>query len=103
VGKDGETFKRCIKVQERGCTVVSKDILMPKLGYDMTEGKLLRWLKDEGDSVQAGEVIFEIETDKVTLEVEASDSGILQHIMLHEGEVAAVGERIGLLVVPGEK
>src|SRR5260370_38831666 len=54
---------------------------MPKLGYDMTEGKLLRWLKYEGDSVKAGEAIFEIETDKVTLEVEASDSGILQHIL----------------------
>jgi pyruvate dehydrogenase E2 component (dihydrolipoyllysine-residue acetyltransferase) len=82
---------------------VAKDILMPKLGYDMTEGKLLRWLKDEGDSVEAGEVIFEIETDKVTLGVEASDSGILQHILVHEGEVAEVGERLGVLAVPGEQ
>src|SRR5260370_16656954 len=76
---------------------------MPKLGYDMTEGKLLHWLKHEGDSVRAGEAIFEIETDKVNLEVEASDSGILQHILVHEGEVAAVGERLGVLVVPGEQ
>ena len=82
---------------------MAKDILMPKLGYDMTEGKLLHWLKHEGDSVKAGEAIFEIETDKVTLEVEASDSGILQHILVHEGEVAAVGERLGVLVVPGEQ
>ncbi len=81
---------------------MAKDILMPRLGYDMTEGKLIRWLKDEGASVKAGEAIFEVEADKVTLEIEAFDAGILQHI-LREGETAAVGERIGVLIVPGEQ
>ncbi len=81
---------------------MAKDILMPKAGYDMTEGKLLRWLKQEGDPVTAGEIIVEIETDKVTLEIEAFDSGILQRILVHEGEVAAVGERIGVIAAPAE-
>ncbi len=76
---------------------MAKDILMPKLGYDMTEGKLLHWLKHEGDSVKAGEAIFEIETDKVNLEVEASDSGILQHILVHEGEVARARRAMTLM------
>src|SRR5581483_6978381 len=75
---------------------------MPKMGYDMTEGKLLRWIKHEGDTVAKGEAVAEIETDKVNIEVEAFDSGVLQRIMVQEGQTVPVGERIGILAAPGE-
>ncbi|MBI1272795.1 MAG: pyruvate dehydrogenase complex E1 component subunit beta [Alphaproteobacteria bacterium] len=61
------------------------DILMPALSPTMTEGKLARWLKREGDEVKAGQVIAEIETDKATMEVEAVDEGVLEKILIAEG------------------
>ena len=60
-------------------------ILMPALSPTMTEGKLARWLKKEGEEVKAGDVIAEIETDKATMEVEAVDEGTLSKIMVPEG------------------
>ena len=56
---------------------MAKEMIMPQMGYDMTEGTLLRWLKNVGDPVERGEPIAEIETDKVTIEIEAFDSGVL--------------------------
>jgi pyruvate dehydrogenase E1 component beta subunit len=64
---------------------MSTDILMPALSPTMTEGKLSRWLKKEGDSVAPGDVIAEIETDKAMMEVEAVDEGILDKILVPEG------------------
>lgn len=81
---------------------MARDILMPKMGYDMTEGKLLRWLKREGDVVSRGEPLAEIETDKVTIEVEAADSGVLRRIVASEGERLPVGARIGVLTAQDE-
>src|SRR5947199_1905459 len=75
---------------------------MPKMGYDMTEGKLLRWIKHEGDTINKGEAIAEIETDKVNIEVEAFDSGVLQRVLVQEGDTVPVGERIAILAAPGE-
>src|ERR687886_323232 len=60
-------------------------ILMPALSPTMTEGKLSRWLKQEGEEVRAGDVIAEIETDKATMEVEAVDEGKLTRILVPEG------------------
>jgi pyruvate dehydrogenase E1 component beta subunit len=60
-------------------------ILMPALSPTMTEGKLARWLKSEGEAVKAGDVIAEIETDKATMEVEAVDEGTLTKILVPEG------------------
>lgn len=60
-------------------------ILMPALSPTMTEGKLARWLKKEGDAIKAGDVIAEIETDKATMEVEAVDEGVLGKILVAEG------------------
>ena len=60
-------------------------ILMPALSPTMTEGKLSRWLKKEGDEIKAGDVIAEIETDKATMEVEAVDEGVLGKILVAEG------------------
>ncbi len=60
-------------------------ILMPALSPTMTEGKLAKWLKQEGDAVKSGDVIAEIETDKATMEVEAVDEGTLTKILVPEG------------------
>src|SRR5271168_5203696 len=64
---------------------MSTDILMPALSPTMTEGKLARWLKKEGDTVSPGDVIAEIETDKAMMEVEAIDEGIIDKILVSEG------------------
>ena len=73
-------------------------ILMPALSPTMTEGKLARWLKQEGDTVKSGDVLAEIETDKATMEVEAVDEGILTRILVPEGtEGVAVNSPIAEL------
>lgn len=79
------------------------NILMPALSPTMTEGNLAKWLKAEGDSVEAGDVIAEIETDKATMEVEAVDEGILGKILISAGtEGVAVNTPIAVLVEEGE-
>jgi pyruvate dehydrogenase E1 component beta subunit len=82
---------------------MSNDILMPALSPTMTEGKLARWLKNEGDSVAAGDIIAEIETDKATMEVEAVDEGVLEKILVAAGtEGVAVNTPIARLNGQGE-
>src|SRR3954471_3833041 len=73
-------------------------ILMPALSPTMTEGKLAKWLKKEGDKIASGDVLAEIETDKATMEVEAVDEGVLQKILVQEGtENVAVNTPIAVL------
>ncbi|GBQ89551.1 pyruvate dehydrogenase E1 component subunit beta [Acetobacter nitrogenifigens DSM 23921 = NBRC 105050] len=82
---------------------MATDILMPALSPTMTEGKIARWLKKEGDAVSSGDVIAEIETDKATMEVEAVDEGVLGRILVPEGtEGVAVNAPIAVLVADGE-
>jgi pyruvate dehydrogenase E1 component beta subunit len=79
------------------------DILMPALSPTMEEGKLLKWLKKEGDPVKAGDIVAEIETDKATMEVEAVDEGKLDRILVPEGtENVKVNTPIAVLAVEGE-
>ena len=79
------------------------DILMPALSPTMEEGKLAKWLKAEGDTVSAGDVIAEIETDKATMEVEAVDEGTLGKILVAEGtDNVKVNEKIAILLGEGE-
>ena len=73
------------------------EIVMPKLSDTMEEGTILRWYKREGQHVEAGEVLAEVETDKADMEVEASASGTLAEIRVQEGASAAVGAVIALL------
>lgn len=82
---------------------MATDILMPKMGYDMETGKILRWLKAEGDTVTKGEPIAEIETDKIAIEIEAFASGILGKIGVPAGAEAPVGSPIGVILAVGEK
>ena len=82
---------------------MATNILMPALSPTMTEGTLVRWLKKEGDTVKAGDVIAEIETDKATMEVEAVDEGVLGRLLVAEGtEGVKVNQPIAILVEPGE-
>lgn len=73
---------------------MAENIFMPKLGMTMKEGKIIQWMKSEGDEVEKGISVVSIETDKVTYEVDAPASGFL-HILVPEGEVCPVGETIG--------
>ena len=78
-------------------------IEMPKLSDTMTEGTLLKWLKKEGDKVESGDVVAEVETDKATMEMEAFDDGILHKLLVEPGAKVAIGGRIALLLQKGEK
>ena len=72
-------------------------VIMPKMGDAMEEGTLLRWLKQVGEEVQAGDPIAEIETDKVSLEIEAADSGVLSQTLVAEGAVVPIGTPIATI------
>lgn len=79
------------------------EILMPALSPTMTEGKLAKWLKKEGDAVKSGDVIAEIETDKATMEMEAVDEGTMGQILVPEGtEKVQVNQPIAMLLAEGE-
>ncbi len=78
------------------------DVFMSQLSPTMTEGKIARWLKKEGDTLESGEVLAEIETDKATMEMEVVDEGILHKIIAPEGSVVAVGVAIGVIAEEGE-
>ena len=80
------------------------NILMPALSPTMTEGNLAKWLKAEGDAVESGDVIAEIETDKATMEVEAVDEGIIGKILIAERTAGvAVNTAIAVLIEEGEE
>ena len=82
---------------------MSQDILMPALSPTMEEGGLTRWLKKPGDTIKAGDIIAEIETDKATMEVEAVDEGILAKILIADGtDNVAVNTPIGVITAEGE-
>ena len=82
---------------------MATNILMPALSPTMTEGTLARWLKKEGDTIKAGDVIAEIETDKATMEVEAVDEGVLGKILVEDGTAnVKVNAPIAVMVDPGE-
>lgn len=73
------------------------EIFMPKMGDAMTEGRVVRWYKQEGDEVAKGEPVLEIETDKVNLDLEAEESGTLSNIVVGEGEMAQVGATLATI------
>ncbi|MGI8649602.1 MAG: dihydrolipoamide acetyltransferase family protein, partial [Rubrobacter sp.] len=78
-------------------------MIMPKMGDAMEEGTLLKWLKSEGDEVSEGDPIVEIETDKVTLELEAEDAGTLAKLYASEGDEIPIGEAIAFIAGEGEE
>ncbi len=77
-------------------------IIMPKLGFNMDEGELVKWHKKEGETVKKGEILFEINTDKTTMPVEATRDGVVLKIVLAEGETADVFTPIAVVGESGE-
>jgi pyruvate dehydrogenase E2 component (dihydrolipoamide acetyltransferase) len=79
------------------------EIIMPKVGDAMTEGKVVRWYKKAGEAVKKGEPVLEIETDKVNLDLEAEQDGTLAAIAVGEGQTVPVGNVLAAILAPGEK
>jgi pyruvate dehydrogenase E2 component (dihydrolipoamide acetyltransferase) len=77
-------------------------VIMPKLSDAMETGKVIKWIKKEGDSVKGGDVIAEVETDKANVEIEAFGSGVLRKIVVGEGGQVPVGNLIGVIAEPSD-
>jgi len=77
-------------------------VLMPKLSEAMETGKVIKWLKKEGDPIKGGDVIAEVETDKANVEIEAFGSGLLRKIIVDAGGQVPVGELIGIIAEPAD-
>ena len=82
---------------------MATSIVMPQMGYDMQEGTVGRWYKQEGDTVARGEVIADIETDKATVKFEANTSGVLRKIVVDAGIAIPVGQLIAVITDPAEQ
>ncbi len=80
-----------------------EEVLLPQLGQTMEEGTIEKWHKNEGDDVEQGEVLFEITTDKATLEVEAFASGKVKKILADEGETVPVNELVAIIGEPDDE
>ncbi|MGI8424508.1 MAG: dihydrolipoamide acetyltransferase family protein [Chloroflexota bacterium] len=80
-----------------------EEIVMPRLSDTMTEGTITRWLKKEGDAVKNGEILFEVETDKATLELQSYHDGTLVKILMGDGSTAPIGTPVGVLAKAGEE
>ncbi len=78
------------------------NVIMPALEMAQETGKVVHWLKTPGDTVEKGEPLVEIETDKVTVEIEAPASGVLREVTARDGDVVPVGRTIALIFAPGE-
>src|SRR5438045_2339499 len=81
---------------------MATEIKLPRLGQGMESGTIVKWLKAEGEEVEKGEPLYELDTDKVTQEVEADASGVLLKIAISEGEVE-VGKTIAVIGQQGEE
>jgi pyruvate dehydrogenase E2 component (dihydrolipoamide acetyltransferase) len=82
---------------------MAETINMPKLGFDMAEGTLIRWVKQVGENINKGDVLAEIETDKATVEVESPASGVVLQHMVDQGTVVPVNAPIAIVGAQGEK
>jgi pyruvate dehydrogenase E2 component (dihydrolipoamide acetyltransferase) len=82
---------------------MAEAITMPKLGFDMREGVLIRWVKNEGESVNKGDILVEIETDKATVEVESHASGVVRKLLASQGDVVPVGAVMAIVGSADEK
>ncbi len=82
---------------------MAETISMPKLGFDMAEGLLVRWVKQVGENINKGDVLAEIETDKATVEVESSASGVVLSHIAEQGTMVPVNAPIAIVGAAGEK
>src|SRR2546429_9692349 len=77
--------------------MASTNVVMPKHSEQMDSGKVIKWLKKEGDRIQSGDILAEVETDKADVEMEAFGSGVLRKILVSAGDKAPVGALIGII------
>ncbi len=82
---------------------MAETISMPKLGFDMAEGLLVRWVRQVGETINKGDVLAEIETDKATVEVESSASGVVLQLIVDQGTMVPVNAPIAIVGAAGEK
>src|SRR5437667_11041490 len=82
---------------------MATSVVMPALEMAQETGKIVSWLKKEGDTISKGEPLLEVETDKAVVEVEAAADGVLAGVKSHEGDVVQVGMTIAWIVKPGEQ
>src|ERR671931_1110221 len=82
---------------------MATSVVMPALEMAQETGKIVSWLKKEGDAIKKGEPLLEVETDKAVVEVEATADGVLAGIRSQEGDVVPVGVTIAWIVAPGEQ
>src|SRR5215213_9265393 len=73
------------------------EVTMPRLSDTMTEGTIAKWLKHPGDEVKKGEILLEIETDKATMELEAYEAGVVEKVLVNEGQTVPIGQPIMLI------
>src|SRR5262249_6242465 len=82
---------------------MATSVVMPALEMAQETGKIVSWVKKEGETVTKGEILLEVETDKAVVEIEATADGVLAGVKSHEGDVVPVGTTIAWLVAPGEQ
>ena len=82
---------------------MAESITMPKLGFDMREGVLVRWVKNEGEPINKGDILAEIETDKATVEVESHAAGVVRKLLASQGDVVPVGAVMAIVGTADEK
>src|SRR5205085_12468041 len=82
-------------------TETAVDVVMPQMGVSVSEGTITKWLKQEGETVEADEPLLEISTDKVDTEVPSPGSGVLQQIVVSEGETVEVGTKLAVIAPEG--
>jgi len=90
---------RILSDSQNGQELVKKEVIIPRLGSsdESDEVKILRWLKKQGEMVKTGEPLLEVETDKVNVEIEASDSGLLKEIRAKEGQTARFNSVVAVI------
>ena len=82
-------------------TSAAVDVVMPQMGVSVSEGTITKWLKNEGEEIQADEPLLEISTDKVDTEVPSPGTGVVQQILVQEGETVEVGTKLAVIGAPG--
>ena len=82
-------------------TGTAVDVVMPQMGVSVSEGTITKWLKSEGENIEADESLLEISTDKVDTEVPSPATGVVQQILAQEGETVAVGTKIAVIAPEG--
>src|SRR5881296_1288405 len=84
-------------------TTEAVDVVMPQMGVSVSEGTITKWLKQEGEHIAADESLLEISTDKVDTEVPSPAEGVVQQILVHEGETVEVGVKLAVIAPEGEQ